>query len=228
MPTTKDIAIAGAVILVGSIGGVTAYESLSGAVDTEPIDVVQPTEPKTGIKAGLVYGVIPADACDEKLLADLARSRPGSERTTTCETLRKSLDGKHAIVKWRGDPPKSVAAILVPEKTWTKDEKDTSIGWAHGAVDKALDHEAWTTAEVGPSSCLPGSDAQVTVEYAGAISGQCGWEDWLLERMPREVWGAPRRVLHEYSGVETSNCPVVESPVSPLMGWDGSYEVAGP
>jgi hypothetical protein len=210
MPTTKDLAIAGTVILAGSIGGVAAYESLSGSEDTEPIDVVQPDTPEVGIKAGLRYGVIPAAACDEKLLADLARSRPGSERTTTCETLRRSLDGRYAIVKWRGDPPKSVAAILVPEKVWTKDEKDVAIGWAHGAVDKALDHEAWTTAEVGPSACLPGSDAQVTVEYAGAISAECGWEDWVADRMPRDAWGEPRRVLREYSGVETS-CPRVES-----------------
>jgi hypothetical protein len=150
MFTTRDIMLGagavGAIVLAGLYG-----ESLLGDADTTPVPIVQPTTPVVSIKAGLRYGVIPADACTPELIADLCKSRPGSELTTTCKTQRLSLDGRYMLVKWRGDPPKSIAELLVEEKTWAADIAPGSEdkAWAFGAINKVTSHEAWA-AEVEP------------------------------------------------------------------------------
>jgi hypothetical protein len=157
MSTTRDIMLGagavGTIVLAGLYG-----ESLLGDEDTTPVPIVQPAAPATGVKAGLRYGVIPADACTPELIAELCRSRPGSELTTTCESQRRSLDGRYMIVKWRGDPPKAIAEILEAEKVWAADTAPASEdkAWAFGAVDKVTTHKAWTAeAEVAPVEVEP-------------------------------------------------------------------------
>ena len=157
MADTTTTAVGGAVVL-GTIA--VTLGLLAGADDTESIPIVQPATPAIGIKAGLRYGIIPTNQCTEELIAELCRSRPGActLSPSTCATQRRSLDGKWMIVKWRGDPPKTVAALLVPEKTWAADTAPASEdrGWAFGAVDKVTSHEAWAAkAEAEPVEVEP-------------------------------------------------------------------------
>jgi hypothetical protein len=218
MPTATETAIGGAILAGALVGGLLASDVLdaSDAVETEPVPVVQPAAPEAGVKAGLRYGVIPADACTPEIIRELCASRPGSELTTTCASQRRSLDGKYMIVKWRGDPPKSVANILVPEKAWSKAAAASNdIAWQFGAIDKALDVDEWRREEMPPESGLLYTPAPSEWPYwrdhLPAMSGYANY-DFQAHPMPDQEWGAPGSRVFVYDGVELSEPAGDEAP----------------